>query len=118
MRAKQTVRAAGVLLSIDAFRSANRRPSPDEVVQAVATTVADELLQPLTVLLVTLDRWRAGELALESETAIQDQLEQASVELARRITLFTRARYYTPRRKAGFTVLDLAAAQAQGEHRT
>jgi hypothetical protein len=74
MRAKHTVPAAGVLLSIDTLRSANRRTSPDEMVEVLATTVADELLQPLTVLLVTLDRWRAGELALESETAIQEQL--------------------------------------------
>jgi hypothetical protein len=96
--------------------SGSRLAAPDEVVRALALTVADELIQPLTALLVTLDLWRAGYYAGGSQATLLAQLEQASGELARRIELLARARYYTPHAKAGFTVLDLNAAQAQGEH--
>jgi hypothetical protein len=96
----------------------DERAAPDEVVQTLATTAADALFPPLTVLLVTLDRWRAGDFAPEAAPAVQERLEQASRELARRITLFARARRYTPRRKAGFLVLDLDAAQAPGRDPT
>jgi len=83
---------------------------PDTVVRVLATTIADQLTQPLTVLRATLELWRGGYYAGEPPTAIQERLERATADLVRRVELFARARHYTPQQKAGCVVLDLEQA--------
>jgi hypothetical protein len=83
---------------------------PDTVVRVLATTIADQLTQPLAVLMATLELWRMGHYAGAPPTAIQERLEQATEDLARRVELFARARHYTPQQWAGFGLLDLQHA--------
>jgi hypothetical protein len=81
--------------------------SPDEVVQVIGRTLADELAQPLTVLMGTLDLWEAGQYAGEPQAAIRERLQQVVEDLVRRFERLARARAYTPRVHLGFVLLDL-----------
>src|SRR4051812_25680004 len=81
--------------------------SPDEVVQVMARTLADELAQPLTLLIGALDLWKAGQYTSEPPAAIRERLALAGDELVRRFEQLACARYYTPRRRAGIVLLDL-----------
>jgi hypothetical protein len=105
-------------------KSAHEAPSaarelvtPDTVVRVLATTIADQLSQPLTALMVTLELWQAGYYADDPPAAIRARLEQAGEELVRRLDLLRRAQRYTPREQAGFVVLDLQRAGTLTEQR-
>jgi len=106
--------ADGVLTS-ETAGATHELVHPDTVVQVLATTIADQLTQPLTVLMATLELWRMGHYADEPPTAIQERLEQAAADLARRVELVARARHYTLHHKAGFVLLDLQQAGGPAE---
>jgi len=76
----------------------------------MARTLADQLAQPLTQLIVTLELWQAGYYADEPPAALWARLERASHELARRFAQIARARSYVPREQAGFVLLDIDRA--------
>lgn|SRR5581483_1459974 len=79
----------------------------DDVLQTVARTLADELAQPLTVLLGTVKLWRGESPSPERLPEVLAVLEEATDEIARRFARLARASHYATRTKAGFVVLDL-----------
>jgi len=81
----------------------------------MARTLADELAQPLTLLIGTLELWQAGYYADEPPAAIWARLELASQELARRFAQLAGVQAYVPRMRAGFVLLDLDQAGGPAE---
>jgi len=92
-------------------QQAGLAPSPDDVVQTMARTVADELTQPLTVLVLTLHLWKEGYYSAEPTEAVQEHLLRATTDLTQRIDRLRSAQRFLARSQAGITVLDLDRAQ-------
>src|SRR3954454_9030270 len=78
----ESARSAGLAVTLPT--AAIPPISPDEVIQVMARTLADELAQPLTLRIGTRELWQAGYYADEPPAAIWARLELASQELARR----------------------------------
>jgi signal transduction histidine kinase len=83
------------------------QPGADDVLRTVTLTMADELTQPLTVLLATIELSRMRADPPERLHEVLTIVEQAGNDLARRLQRFTTANRYATRTKAGYVVLDL-----------